>query len=147
MPGQNPIPDLEMLASVDPEEGTVLVDRLRVVAESLNAEFRALSRADAERLVFTAAKEVLSSASVVQFVPTFAERRARHLLHNGRGPATERAPKEPSPAPSDRVVPPPPTQFAAVPPWPDAFYTNEAKRLLERARHLRAGTFAAVRGR
>lgn len=147
MPGQDPIADWEALASVDSEEGALLVDRLRVVAESLNAEFRELSRAHAESLVFRAAQEVLSAASVLQFVPTFAERRARHLLHNGRAPATEHAAKESSPAPTDPAVPPRPTQFAAVPPWPHAFYTNEAKRLLERARNLRAGTLTAGRER
>lgn len=134
MPEQDQSSDRDELISSDPEENAVLVERLRLVAGSLTAEFRDLSRTDAERLMFAAAQEVLSEASVAQFVPTFAERRARRLLRAGQ-PIPRPGPDVPGP----RSSPPgPPGDRGSAPSWPDAFYTSEAKRLLEKARHLRA---------
>jgi hypothetical protein len=160
---EEPVTELDLggwddFASVDPEQGPVLAERLRVVADSLKAEFQGLSRSDAERLVLIAAVEVLSSASVVHFVPTFVERRARQRLSNGlnnshSAPAAE-APESPATAadasPQTAPAPPsaePPTPAAAPPaqPWSGAFYASEAKRLLERARDLRAADLAKVR--
>jgi hypothetical protein len=177
------VPDIDLnggwsdLGPVDPEQGRVLAERLRFAVESLNDEFEGLSKSDAERLIFQAAQEVLSAASVVQFVPTFAERRARQILHGGLPSATgpsldlittpesDRHDGEESVGPSDTPnaglsMPAPASQFAdepaptptppappatltpadsaSAPRWPDDFYATEAKRLLEKARLLRA---------
>lgn len=161
MPEADVVSGWNGLGSTDPDEEAVLADRLRLVAESLNAQFHGLSKADAERLVLAAAHDVLSSASVMQFVPTFAERRARSLLQTGYSisvpeatvdaadPAGTAAPPlavtdVPGPTPSDGPGLLPPATHSLAPPWPDDFYASEAKRLLERARDLRAASLAPL---
>lgn len=157
MTNQDPIGDWHELVSVDDDEGATLVQRLRFVAETLDAEFGGLSRADAERLIFSAAHEVLSAASVVQFVPTFAERRARHILQAGdfvpgedlpepAAAAPPVLPPEPAPPPAaaPRATPATASRPPAGPRRPDAFYADEARRLLEKARDLRAATLEAM---
>ena len=64
---------------VNEAENTVhLTDRLRFAAGSLAADFgEELSVDHAETLVFTSAEGLLSAASVTEFVPILAERRAR----------------------------------------------------------------------
>ncbi len=134
----------------DPEQGRVLAERLRLAAELLHDEFQELSKPEAERLIFQAAQEVLSAASVVQFVPTFAERRARHILHGGlpsaADPSLDLTTSESQRHDGEEPVGAPDTPNAgpSIPPrWPDAFYATEAKRLLEKARLLRASALAA----
>ena len=126
------------------EESAALAGRLRFAAQSLTMEYPELSPAQAERLIFDVAREFLSAAQVAQFVPTLATRRARHLLRNGEieivlpdtpiedgsssliGIPSAPASSEPEPAPP------------SAPPRPPAYYASEAKRLLEKARALRA---------
>jgi hypothetical protein len=130
---------------------SVLADRLRFAAESLTLEFEGLSRAHAERLIFDVASEFLSEAQVAQFVPTFATRRARQLLREGASvvevvipdddtleseiPSLAAVAQVPAPAAREPVGP-----SVSGPARPPAYYADEAKRLLERARALRAAT-------
>jgi hypothetical protein len=155
-------------SEVDPAEEAVLNERLLSAAESLTSEFRGLSSLEAERLIFDSAREFLSAARIVQFVPTFAARRARQLLRDGvsgAAPLVEASPI-PSPmpdlievilqddpieagpaglvgaaSPSVSFAPPTASHSMAGPPRPAAFYASEAKRLLEKAKALRATTF------
>jgi len=127
-----------------PSEASALADRLRFAAESLTMEFEGLSSAEAERLIFDVAQEFLSGAQVAQFVPTLATRRARQLLrHRGGEVVIPDTPLEegsssligiPSAPASREPEPAPPS----APPRPPAYYASEAKRLLEKARALRA---------
>lgn len=142
--------DLLTLEHADPTEAAALASRLRVAAESLALEFEGLSPVEAERLIFGVAREFLSAAQVAQFVPTLATRRARQVLRARRPGevfvdliAAEASadveitiaaePVDVAAAPAGREVP-----AAAAPPMPPAYYAGEAKRLLERARALRA---------
>lgn len=144
------------------DEREVLEDRLRWAAESLTIEFQGVSQADAERLVFEVAEQFLSDAKVAQFVPTFATRRARQLLRSGLPGNTALAEALFAP-PSDGtngtgafddlevIVEDDPIEVETshlgavrpvitptAPPQPPAYYASEARRLLERARILRA---------
>lgn len=143
--------DLLSLEHADPTEAEALAGRLRFAAESLALEFEDLSPNEAERLIFGVAREFLSDAQVAQFVPTLATRRARQVLRS-RPPgevfvdlvaaeASTGVEKtlpdeavEVRGAPAVREVP----AAAAPTPMPPAYYAGEAKRLLERARALRA---------
>lgn len=142
--------DLLSLEHADPTEAGALAGRLRFAAESLTVEFEGLSPGEAERLLFGVARQFLSDAQVAQFVPTLATRRARQLLRSrppgetfvdlvaaeGWAAAEVTNPDEPvevGAAPAVREVP-----AAAAAPMPSAYYAGEAKRLLERARALRA---------
>lgn len=130
---------------VDPTEKDVLADRLRCAAESLTLEFHGVSPSDAERLIFDVARE-FSNAKVAQFVPTFATRRARQMLRDREGVGGVVA--EPQPDLEVFVVDDPivietsdvaearPAASASV--KPPAYYAIKAKRLLERAKVLRA---------
>lgn len=61
-----------------------LTDRLRFAADSLAADFGdALNADDVEALVFSSAEGLLATASVRDFVPIFAERRARLAVRSG----------------------------------------------------------------
>jgi hypothetical protein len=136
------VDDLLSLEHADPTEAAALAGRLRFAAESLALEFEDLSPDEAERLIFGVAREFLSDAQVAQFVPTLATRRARQVLRS-RPPGelfvdlVAAEPVEVAAAPAVRDVP-----AAAAPPMPPpmppAYYAGEAKRLLERARALRA---------
>ena len=144
------------------DEREVLEDRLRWAAESLTVEFQGISQADAERLVFEVAEQFLSDAKVAQFVPTFATRRARQLLRSGLPGGTALAealfappsdgpngmgvfddleviveddPIEVETSPSRTFTPSP---APTAPLRPPAYYATEARRLLERAKVLRA---------
>ena len=70
-----------------------LRDRLRFAADSLAADFGDSLTADrAEALVFSSAQGLLATASVTDFVPILAERRARLAVRAGvaeRPAATE----------------------------------------------------------
>ena len=60
-----------------------LTDRLRFAADSLSADFGdALSADSAEALVFSSAEGLLATASVRDFVPILAERRARRAVRS-----------------------------------------------------------------
>lgn len=130
------------------DDSEVLADRLRFAAESLTFEFDGLSRAAAERLIFDVAREFLSEAQIAQFVPTFATRRARQLLREspsavevvipGDDPFEGEVPglADAVPARAREPVDAP----VSAPPRPPAYYAEEAKRLLERAKALRATT-------
>ena len=141
------------------EEEAALAGRLRFAAQSLAMEYPELSPEAAERLIFDVAQEFLSAAQVAQFVPTLATRRARQLLRRrqfevvipdvpeaeslsvvGASPPADSAPTDS--APTDREAPVP--ARASAPPRPPAYYASEAKRLLEKARTLRADTLLAV---
>ena len=142
--------DLLSLEHADPTEAAALAGRLRFAAESLTVEFEGLSSGEAERLIFDVAREFLSDAQVAQFVPTLATRRARQLLRSrppgetfvdlvaaeAEAAAEVTVPGEPEvgPGPAVREVP----AAVAAAPMPPAYYAGEAKRLLERARALRA---------
>jgi hypothetical protein len=134
------------------DESEVLADRLRFAAESLTLEFEGLSRAEAERLIFDVAREFLSEAQVAQFVPTFATRRARQLLRDGPsvvevvipdGPLDAEIPSLANFAPTPTPARQPVGASVSPPARPPAYYADEAKRLLERAKALRAATFLA----
>lgn len=135
-----------------PDKREILEDRLRWAAESLTIEFREISQADAERLVFDVAEEFLSDAKVAQFVPTFATRRARQLLRSGqaRG-ASPTAVLAPPSADLEVIVEDDPIEVETshvdtvdaviaptAPVRSPAYYATEARRLLERAKGLRA---------
>lgn len=132
------------------EEREVLEDRLRWAAESLTIEFQGISQAEAERLVFGVAEQFLSDAKVAQFVPTFATRRARQVLRRGQSGSTALAGIEPH-ADLEVIVEDDPIEVETshlgtvgqtitpgAPPRPPAYYATEARRLLERAKVLRA---------
>jgi hypothetical protein len=136
--------DLLSLDQPDSTEAAALAGRLRFAAESLAVEFENLSSVEAERLIFGVARQFLSDAQIVQFVPTLATRRARQLLRTGppgesglfvdlvaaeaSGDVDGTVPDEPGGAHE------PPTVTVPLSP---TFYADEAKRLLERARALR----------
>jgi len=70
------------LSEVGPEID--LRDRLRFAAGSLAADFGdALTVDRAEELVFSSAEGLLAVASVTEFVPILAERRARRVVRSG----------------------------------------------------------------
>jgi len=132
------------------DEREVLEDRLRWAAESLTIEFQGISQADAERLVFDVAEQFLSDAKVAQFVPTFATRRARQVLRSGQPGRTALPGVDPH-ADLEIIVEDDPIEVetshlgtagqaitAGVPIRPPAYYATEARRLLERAKVLRA---------
>lgn len=137
----------EGLMLVDPTKEDVLADRLRWAAESLTLEFKGVSPADAERLIFDVARE-FSNAKVAQFVPTFASRRARQMLRDRQtvGSPAEAAPDDleviiedaPITVETSPVAEAPSAASARL--QPPAYYAIEAKRLLERAKVLRATT-------
>jgi hypothetical protein len=93
----------EQLDELDLRDGVKEVDlrdRLRFAAGSLVADFaEALSLAHAEALVFSSADVLLASASVTDFVPILAERRARLAIRSAAPPAAA-APAAPPPAPA-----------------------------------------------
>ena len=92
-----------------------LRQRLRFAADSLAADFGDELSADrAQALVFSSAEGLLTSASVTEFVPILAERRARLAARAGTAPSvTASAPPPPAPAP-----PPPPRAPVPAPPPP-----------------------------
>lgn len=126
------------------DEREVLEDRLRWAAESLTVEFQGISQADAERLLFEVAEQFLSDAKVAQFVPTFATRRARHLLRSGLPGSTALAELEviveddPIEVETSHLDAVRPATTSTAPPRPPAYYVTEARRLLEKAKVLRA---------
>lgn len=143
------------------DEREVLEDRLRWAAESLASEFQGISQADAERLVFEVAEQFLSDAKVAQFVPTFATRRARQLLRSGLpgstaltealfAPPSDGANGTEAPTDIEVIVEDDPIELetshlgavrpgtSTAPLQPPAYYATEARRLLERAKVLRA---------
>ena len=138
---------VEHLWSLDVRDGkeaeAALAGRLRFAAQSLIIEYPELSPAQAERLIFDVAREYLSAAQVAQFVPTLATRRARHLLRNREVeivlPDAPIEDESPAPAATEAVRAP-----TSAPPRPPAYYASEAKRLLEKARTLRANTLVSV---
>ncbi|MEW6475366.1 MAG: three-helix bundle dimerization domain-containing protein [Actinomycetota bacterium] len=90
-----------------------LQERLRFAADSLVADFGGNVTADhAEALVFSSAEGLLASASVTEFVPILAERRARHAVRSG---ATAQASADAVPPPASR---PEAAQAAVEPPAP-----------------------------
>lgn len=134
-----------------PSEWEALADRLRFAAESLTHEFEGLLRADAERLIFDVARQFLSDAQVAQFVPTFATRRARQLLRDrpvGVEVIPDDDPFEGEQPGQAHAVPAPPNEpvgtTVAGPVPPPAYFAIEAKRLLERAKALRAATLVSI---
>ena len=96
-----------------------LRDRLRFAADALAADFGdALSADHAAALVFSSAEGLLASASVTEFVPILAERRARLAARAGTAPT---APVQaPAPSPPVSVAPPPPAPVSVDAPPPPA---------------------------
>jgi len=134
----------------DEQPEATVMDRLRLMAQSFAGEFAGLSPAEAERLLFDAARNLLSRASVVQFVPILAVRQARRLAQTrGSGDVvidlTFAPDGEDFSAVPAHVSPPLQPRDPAQEPPPDAavFYAGEAKRLLERAQQLRAAASAS----
>lgn len=131
-----------------------LRDRLRFAADSLAADFGGELSADhAEALVLSSAEGLLASASVTEFVPILAERRARLAVRSGAavGP-TPIAAEAPAPAAHEAaavVAPAPPSAppsaaasgitpangAAAAPMF--AVPTGEMERLRERIDQVR----------
>jgi hypothetical protein len=99
-----------------------LKNRLRFAADSLAADFAELTADRAEALVFSSAEGLLASARVTDFVPIFAERRARRAVRAGTAPAaTQPAATPPPPAPASApLAAPPPTPAPAPAPPPPA---------------------------
>ena len=97
-----------------------LREGLRFAADSLAAHFGDDLPADhAEALVFSSAEGLLATASVTQFVPILAERRARLAVRSGgtvRPEATVPAPPPAAPAPPEPAVEAPPAPAPAPPP-------------------------------
>jgi hypothetical protein len=93
-----------------------LRDRLRFAAGSLAADFsEAVTVALAEELVFNSAEGLLAAASVTDFVPILAERRARQAVRAGVvAPARKADPDADFPRPAD----PPADVPAAAPDTP-----------------------------
>ena len=91
-----------------------LKNRLRFAADSLAADFAELTADRAEALVFSSAEGLLASARVTNFVPIFAERRARLAVRAGAAPP-ESGPA-PAPSPPSPWAPPPPSAAAPEPP-------------------------------
>ncbi|HMC09269.1 MAG TPA: hypothetical protein VKL22_08110 [Actinomycetota bacterium] len=88
--------------------GIDLRDRLRFAAGSLAADFGGELTIDlAEELVFSSAEGLLVAASVTDFVPILAERRARQVVRAG---ATAHAA-----VPAPPAGPPRPAQLATAP--------------------------------
>ena len=84
-----------------------LRDRLRFAADSLAADFGGTLTADhAEALVFSSAEGLLAAASVTEFVPILAERRARLAVRSSAGtpPPNPKVPVDSSPAVERPVV-------------------------------------------
>jgi hypothetical protein len=91
------------------DEEIDLRERLRFAANALAADFGGNLTADhAEALVFSSAEGLLATASVTEFVPILAERRARLAVRSGAA-----APPVTAAAPPVTVAAPPVT--AAVP--------------------------------
>ena len=125
-----------------------LRDRLRFAADSLAADFGGKLSADhAEALVFSSAEGLLASASVREFVPILAERRARLAVRSGVAvgsgaaarPALRAVPQAPAaeapPAPAAAPVPGAGNGVTAQPLL--AVPTAEVERLRERVDRVR----------
>jgi len=101
-----------------------LTDRLRFAADSLSADFGdALSADSAEALVFSSAEGLLATASVRDFVPILAERRARRAVRS-------RATAPPSVPEATPVEIQPETAPAPAPALPPASPSRSAEPLL-----------------
>lgn len=85
----------------DGEERTVdLTNRLRFAAGALAADFgHEVSLDHAEALVFSSAEGLLAAASVTEFVPILAERRARLAVRTAALTRTPRAVPAPEESP------------------------------------------------
>jgi hypothetical protein len=90
--------------TADTDTDIDLTDRLRSAAGSLAAAFGDEVTIDlAEELVFSCAEALLAAASVTDFVPILAERRARQAVRTVGGPSP--APTSPPPAPPEAAIP------------------------------------------
>jgi hypothetical protein len=121
-----------------------LSDRLRFAAGSLAADFGETVTAEhAEALVFSSADVLLADASVTEFVPILAERRARLALRSTtmpppspRSAPTVAAATEPAaPRAGERGTVPPVSPLVSVPDWRLA----ELRETLEQVRDRVAG--------
>lgn len=118
-----------------------LRDRLRFAADSLAADFRGeLSAAKAEALVFSSAEGLLASASVTDFVPILAERRARLAVRSGRATASEATSPGPAPCAPAPTQSRPPAPRESRPPVPalTAVPAEDLRRLRAGVEKLRA---------
>jgi hypothetical protein len=91
-----------------------LRDRLRFAADALAADCE-LTADRAEALVFSSAEGLLASASVMEFVPIFAERRARQAVRTGVASPGAAPAQAPAAAPPPAPVPPPASTPPAAP--------------------------------
>jgi hypothetical protein len=113
-----------------------LNDRLRFAAGSLAADFGGDLPVDlAEELVFGSAEGLLAAASVIEFVPILAERRARQALRSG---APGARPAVPSPPPDDGPTVTPTVAAAANPPAMTAVPEGQLSRLRAEVETARA---------
>jgi hypothetical protein len=104
-----------------------LRDRLRFAAGSLAADFSDELTVDlAEELVFNSAEGLLAAASVTEFVPILAERRARQVFRAGAatlpvadpGTGVHNPPADPPSAATPAGPPDPPPPVGAPPTSP-----------------------------
>jgi hypothetical protein len=112
-------------AGVDDGVGTEidLRDRLRFAAGSLAADLGpGLTVDHAEELVFSSAEGLLAAASVTEFVPILAERRARLAIRSA-AMARSAAPAPASPVRSEPALPARPAPATPTPAPPSAAVT------------------------
>lgn len=104
--------EIDLRSEVDVRDEVDLQQRLRFAAGSLAADFTGTLSLDvAEELIFTSAEGLLAAASVTDFVPILAERRARRAVRSsGWAPPLRVAGGAPSAAPLAAVPPPPTSQ-------------------------------------
>lgn len=109
--------EIDLRSEVDVRDGVDLHDRLRFAAGSLAADFTGTLTLDvAEELIFNSAEGLLAAASVTDFVPILAERRARRTVRSsGWAPPPPASGHAPSAAPPAAAPPPPPPQPRAAP--------------------------------
>jgi hypothetical protein len=86
---------------IDLRDGVDLHQRLRFAAGSLAADFSGeITIALAEELIFNSAEGLLAAASITDFVPILAERRARRAVRSGVRASAAMTPRPPSTAPA-----------------------------------------------
>jgi len=108
--------EIDLRSEVDAGDEVDLHHRLRFAAGSLAADFTGMLTLDvAEELIFNSAEGLLAAASVTDFVPILAERRARRTVRSsGWAPPPQAPGGAPSAAPPTAVPPPPPSQPSAA---------------------------------
>jgi len=120
--------ELDLRSDVDVRDGVDLYGRLRFAAGSLAADFTGALPLDvAEELIFSSAEGLLAAASVTDFVPILAERRARRTVRtSGWAPPPAAADEPPAPPAAE----PPSADEPPAPPAPQVLPPPAAEPLL-----------------